>query len=52
MKLTKNILLSAVADLVQMLSEYGCENDSIIHTLMHYGFTKEQIKEWYGIENE
>jgi hypothetical protein len=40
---------SAIADLVQMLSEYGCENDSIIHTLTHYGFTKEQIAEWYGI---
>jgi hypothetical protein len=49
MKLTKNNLLSAIADLIQMLSEYGCENDSIIHTLLHYGFTKDQIADWYGL---
>jgi hypothetical protein len=50
MKLTKNNLLSAIADLIQMLSEYGCENDSIINTLMLYGFTKDQIADWYGLE--
>jgi hypothetical protein len=51
MKLTKDKLFSAIADLVEMLSEYGCENDSIIETLKYYGFTKEQIAEWYGLEH-
>jgi hypothetical protein len=49
MKLTKNILLSAIADLVDMLREYGCDDDAIIFALTQYGFTKEQLKEWYGI---
>jgi hypothetical protein len=50
--INKEKLLNLVADLVQMLSEYGCENDSIIETLKYYGFTKEQIAEWYGITGE
>jgi hypothetical protein len=50
MKQTKDNLYSVIADLVQMLSEYGCENDSIIETLKYYGFTNEQIAEWYGLD--
>jgi hypothetical protein len=49
MELTKDKLFGAIADLVEALLEYGCDHDSLIHTLTHYGFTKEQIKEWYGI---
>jgi hypothetical protein len=49
MEITKDKLFSAVADLVEALLEYGCDHDSLIHALTHYGFTKEQIAEWYGI---
>jgi glutamate racemase len=50
MKLTKDKLFSAIADLVDMLREYNCDDDTIIFALTHYGFTKEQIKDWYGLE--
>jgi hypothetical protein len=49
MKLTKDKLLSAIAELVENLKEFGCDNNSLIHMLKNYGFTKEQLKEWYGI---
>jgi hypothetical protein len=49
MEITKDKLFGAIADLVEMLVEYGCEEESIIHILTYYGFTKEQIAEWYGI---
>jgi len=49
MKITKHALFSAIADLVDMLREYGCDDDTIIFALTQYGFTKEQIAEWYGI---
>jgi hypothetical protein len=49
MEITKDKLFGAIADLVEALLEYGCDHDSLIHTLTHYGFTKEQLKEWYGI---
>jgi 2-phospho-L-lactate transferase/gluconeogenesis factor (CofD/UPF0052 family) len=52
MKITKDKLLYAIAELVDMLREYGCEEESIIHILTYYGFTKEQIAEWYGITGE
>ena len=45
----KNKLLNLVADLIDMLNEYGAEHESIIYTLKYYGFTDEQIKEWYGL---
>jgi hypothetical protein len=51
MGITKDKLFGAIADLVEALLEYGCDHDSLIHTLTHYGFTKEQLKEWYGIGN-
>ena len=47
----KNNLLNLIADLVERLVEYGCDTDSIIETLKYYGFTDEQIKEWYGLEH-
>jgi hypothetical protein len=49
MGITKDKLFGAIADLVEMLVEYGCEEESIIHILTYYGFTNEQIAEWYGI---
>jgi hypothetical protein len=45
----KDNLFRLVADLVEMLIEYRCENDILISTLIFYGITKEQIAEWYGI---
>ena len=52
MEITKDNLFGAIADLVESLLEYGCEQESIIHILTYYGFTKEQIAEWYGITGE
>jgi hypothetical protein len=49
---TKDVLYSLVADLVDMLREYGAEVNSIVHTLKYYGFTDEEIKSWYGLERE
>jgi hypothetical protein len=46
----KDNLFRLVAELVEMLIEYGCDHDSLIHTLTHYGFTNEQIAEWYGLD--
>ena len=45
--ITKDKLISLVADLCEMLNEYGCDNNNIIHTLKHYGFTDEQIKAYF-----
>ena len=52
MEITKDKLFGAIADLVEALLEYGCDHDSLIHTLTHYGFTKEQLNDWYGIQGE
>jgi hypothetical protein len=52
MKIRKHALFAAIADLVQALLEYGCEEESIVQMLSYYGFTKEQIAEWYGITGE
>ena len=51
MEITKDKLFGAIAELIDSLLEYGCEHDSLIHALTHYGFTKEQLKEWYGLEH-
>jgi N-acetyl-gamma-glutamylphosphate reductase len=51
MKLTKGNLLGVIAELVEMLNEYGCNTDTIVETLKQYGFTKDQIEEWYGLEH-
>jgi hypothetical protein len=50
MKIRKHALFSAIADLVQALLEYGCEAKTIIEMLSYYGFTKEQIAEWYALD--
>ena len=52
MEITKDKLFGAIADLVESLLEYGCEEESIIQILSYYGFTNEQIAEWYGITGE
>lgn len=50
MKKKKEDLLKLVADLVNLLMEYRAnENGDIENTLKRYGFTDEEIKEWYGI---
>jgi hypothetical protein len=49
MTLSKVNLFSAIAELVQMLKDLGAEDSTLIYVLSQYGFTKEQIKEWYGI---
>lgn len=52
MTLSKVNLFSAVAELVQMLKDYGAEDSTLISVLGQYGFTKQQIAEWYGIKGE
>jgi hypothetical protein len=52
MKITKDKLFRLIADLVESLLEYGCEEESIIQILSYHGFTNEQIAEWYGITGE
>lgn len=43
-------LLKLVGDLVGLLMEHRAnENGDIENTLKRYGFTDEQIREWYGI---
>jgi len=51
MEITKDKLFGAIAELIDSLLEYGCDHDSLIHALTHYGFTKEQITEWYCLEH-
>jgi hypothetical protein len=46
-----SILLDTIADLIERLVEYGCDTDIVVNTLKYYGFTKEQITEWYGLEH-
>jgi hypothetical protein len=45
-----SILLDTIADLVERLVDWGDDTNSIIETLKYYGFTDEQIKEWYRLE--
>jgi hypothetical protein len=47
--MTKDNLLRVVADLVDMLREYGVEYETLTQTLLYHGFTKKQIEEWYGV---
>jgi hypothetical protein len=50
--LNTSILLDTIADLVERLVfEYGCDTDVVVNTLKYYGFTEEQITEWYGLEH-
>ena len=50
MKLTKDMLFSAIAELVNELMEMGCDSSKIAWALRQYGFNNEQIAEWYGLE--
>jgi hypothetical protein len=52
MKLTKDNLFKVVADLIEMVKEFGQDDQSIIDVLCFYGFTKEQLNEWYGLQGE
>jgi hypothetical protein len=52
MKLKKDNLFSAIAELVNELIEMGCDSSKITWTLRQYGFTKEQLNEWYGLQGE
>jgi len=47
--ITKDKLIILVADLVEMLLEYGADENTIIFTLKYYGITEKQSKEWYGL---
>jgi hypothetical protein len=42
-------LLNVIADLVEMLVEYGADIDSIIASLKYHGFTDDEIAEYYGL---
>lgn len=44
-------LLNLVADLVEKLVEFGCSEDELVETLKYYGFTEEQIEDWYGLQH-
>jgi hypothetical protein len=44
----KDMLFNLIADLVNMLMECGYR-DKVEYALKYYGFTEEQIKEWYGL---
>jgi hypothetical protein len=50
--ITKDILISLVAELCEMLNEYGAERKSIIHTLKHYGFNDKQIRAYFIVLGE
>lgn len=50
--ISKNALFRLIADLVEMLIEYGCDTDTIVKTLKYNGFTKEQIVAWYGLSTD
>jgi hypothetical protein len=46
----KDKLLKLVADLVEMLIDNGANKDIIVHTLKYYGFTDNEIADFYGLE--
>jgi hypothetical protein len=50
MKLKKDNLLKAVAELTNELIEMGCYSYRIVYILKQNGFTNDQIAEWYGLE--
>jgi hypothetical protein len=41
-----------IAELVGMLLDYGASQKSIVQTLVYYGITKKQAKEWYNINDK
>jgi hypothetical protein len=50
MKQTKDNLYSVIADLVNLVMEHSNDSSEIIYILQQYGFTNEQIAEWYGLD--
>jgi len=49
MGITKDKLFGAIADLVNLVMEHSNDSSEIVYILKQYGFTNEQIAEWYGI---
>jgi hypothetical protein len=47
----KDKLMNLIADFVEMLVDNGADTDIIIDTLKRYGFTDNEIADWYGLEN-
>lgn len=45
------ILSDIIDELIEMLIQYGASKDTIISTLIYYGFTKQEIKNYYGLKN-
>jgi hypothetical protein len=50
MKITKDNLFSAIADLVNLVMEHSNDSSEIVYILKQYGFTNEQIAEWYALD--
>ena len=45
----KDMLLKAIAELVENLKELGMDEIALIHLLLYYGFTREQLADWYAL---
>ena len=50
MKLTKDNLFGVIADLVNLVMEHSNDSSEIVYILKQYGFTNEQIAEWYSLD--
>jgi hypothetical protein len=50
MEITKDKLFSAIADLVNLVMEHSNDSSEIVYILKQYGFTNEQIAEWYALD--
>jgi hypothetical protein len=50
MKQTKDNLYSVIADLVNLVMEHSNDSSEIVYILKQYGFTNEQIAEWYALD--
>jgi hypothetical protein len=50
MKQTKDNLYSVIADLVNLVMEHSNDSGEIVYILKQYGFTNEQIAEWYALD--
>lgn len=47
--MTKDNLLSLVANLIQELLDLGYKQEELKWMLKQYGMSYEQMKEWYGL---
>ena len=45
----KDDLFGAIAELIEELQNLGYSTAKIRNTLLNYGFTDKQMREWYGI---